>query len=331
MSAEPIAAERYMRSNRITDAELREYEPAEAEHSIKSILEYDVDVMAMLNGEDKIGELLPWTKTHGVFRMRPGEVTLWHGMNGHGKSAVTGQVALWLALHEVKVCLASFEMLPKRTLYRMVKQAAGNGSPPQSFVSSFFIGLCQTMWVYDRRGRIDPEMLFKAIRYAAETKGTKHFFVDSLMKCVPKEDDYGAQADFVNAVCDIAHETGNHIHLIHHTRKAEDERRQPGKFDAKGTGAITDQVDNVIGVWKDKAKERERETCAEMGAAFDDAKDPDFVLICDKQRNGTWEGRLRLWGDGPSMHFRQEPKSSWMRGYEIPGYARKQEEPGALG
>ena len=34
---------------------------------------------------------LPWEKTRLDFQFRPGEVTLWAGQNGHGKSLVTSQ------------------------------------------------------------------------------------------------------------------------------------------------------------------------------------------------------------------------------------------------
>lgn len=317
--------DKFARTNSVTDADLRDYEPPERPHNIKSILEYDIDVLVMLRGTELQGDTLPWKKTHPNFRFRPGEVTLWHGINGHGKSAVTTQVALWLALQGVKSCLASFEMLPKVTIYRMVKQCAGNPNPTESFAQDFFFALHSHLWIYDHRGRVDPKMLFKAIQYCAEKHGTTHFFVDSLMKCCPREDDYGAQSDFVNSLCDIAHETGNHIHLIHHVRKGEDEKRPPGKFDAKGTGAITDQVDNVLGVWRNKAKERERDECARMGAALTN-ESPDFLLICDKQRNGSWEGNWALWGDAQTWHFREEAKTPWERGYKLP-----QKEPGANG
>jgi twinkle protein len=332
MSAEVanLDARRFVRDNGITDAELRSYVPGEPEHSIKSILHYDTDVIRLLNGGELVGDTLPWRKTQANFRFRAGEVTVWHGINGHGKSAITTQVALWLAIHGIKSCLASFEMLPERTLMRMVKQAAGNPSPSDSFVRDFFFGLCQSIWIYDHRGRVDPKMLFRAMRFAAEKKGTTHFFIDSLMKCCPKEDDYGAQSDFVNSLCDVAHETGNHVHLVHHVRKGEDEKRPPGKFDAKGTGAITDQVDNVLGVWRNKAKEREREECQKVGAAFNDDS-PDFLLICDKQRNGGWEGNWALWGDVQTWHFRENSKGPWERGYKIPAYEQKQDEPGTLG
>ena len=167
------------RSMAITDSAIQGYHLPEAEGSIKSILEFDVDVMRLLNGGELEGDKLPWKKTHQQFRFRAGELTLWHGINGHGKSAVTSQVALWLALQNVKVCIGSFEMLPERTLMRMVKQAAGNPSPSDSFAQSFFMGLCQRMWIYDRRGRVDPQMLFRAIRFAAAEKGVKHYYLRS--------------------------------------------------------------------------------------------------------------------------------------------------------
>lgn len=71
-----------------------------------------------------------------------------------------------------------------------------------------------------------------------------------------------------------------HIHLVCHSRKANDETQAPRKMDIRGSGSITDQVDNVFCVWRNKD---ERRVPAE-----------DALLIVDKQRNGEWEGRLAL-------------------------------------
>ena len=68
-------------------------------------------------------------------------------------------------------------------------------------------------------------------------------------------------------------------------------------MDVKGSGSITDQVDNVITVWRNKAKEKE---FAEKGVA---PNDPDCLLICDKQRNGEWEGRVGLWFIQSALQF----------------------------
>lgn len=65
---------------------------------------------------------LPWLKTREQLQFRPGEVTIWGGPNGSGKSLVTGQVALSLAAQGEKVCIASFEMKPTKTIERMGRQ-----------------------------------------------------------------------------------------------------------------------------------------------------------------------------------------------------------------
>lgn len=273
-------------------------------------------VPGMNAGKD---DTLPWEKTFDNFRFRPGEVTLWHGINGHGKSAVTTQLALFLAINGKASAIASFEMLPVRTVDRMVKQCAGNGMPAEKWVRQFFKALKGRIWIYDKRDRVDRQELFSVIRYCVIEKGVKHFFIDSLMKCVAGEDDYNGQKDFVGDLCALSHELDIHIHLVHHVRKG-DESKPPTKFDAKGSGAITDQVDNVLAVWRNKGKEADRQ----MNKPVDENA-PDFMLICDKQRNGGWEGRIALWGDVTSWHFRGQQQQPWTRGYTLPDIPR---EPG---
>lgn len=318
--------------HRITDADLKGYiEAPDAGKNVVSILAYHDAVTRKMLGETMAGDTLPWTKTHGHFRLRPGEVTLWFGINGHGKSALTSQVALHLAAIQARrCCLASFEMAPVDTLCRMVCQAAGTGKPSVSFGTQFFTGLCQRLWIYDRVKRIDAKYLFAAIRYCAQTKGVSHFFIDSLMKCVRGADDYNAQKDFVEDLTLVAKETGTHIHIIHHSKKLEDEKRIPNKFDAKGAGEISDLVDNVLIVWKDKAKERENHQALATGVPQVDDR-ADFMLACEKQRHHPWEGMWALWGDMDSWHFRESAPRGWANGYEMPKYEPKQDEPGAAG
>ena len=55
---------------------------------------------------------LPWPKCNESFEFRCGEVTVWAGQNGHGKTDVTTQVVLSLIGQNEKVCVASFEMKP---------------------------------------------------------------------------------------------------------------------------------------------------------------------------------------------------------------------------
>ncbi len=255
--------------------------------------------------------VMPWRKTHGLVQFRPGEVTVWGGANGNGKSLVTGQIALSMCSQGEKVCIASFEMKPLKTLERMARQWSTFNATDPAFLSderatAQFLDLYEQfrdwtddkLWLYDQQGTVTASKVCSVVRYCAKEKGITHFFVDSLMKCVASEDDYNGQKMFVDELTAIARDYGIHVHLVHHIRKPATEDHKPSKYDYKGTGAITDQVDNVISVWRNKAKERARD----IGKSVSDGE-PDALLICDKQRNGEWEGQIGLWFDRNSQQY----------------------------
>ena len=47
-------------------------------------------IQRMTLPEEANGTMLPWRKTTSQFRLRKNEVTLWPGINGHGKSLIIG-------------------------------------------------------------------------------------------------------------------------------------------------------------------------------------------------------------------------------------------------
>jgi len=269
---------------------------------------------------------LPWGKTHKVFRFRPGEVTLWAGVNGHGKSMVTGLVALSLCVQEQRVCIASFEMKPEKTIERMLRQWSGQAAPTEDELSdpqtlAVFRDLYeqfggwsgQTLWFYDQQGTVKPEIILAVMRYCAHELGVQHFFIDSLMKCVANEDDYNGQKRFVDEVTAIARDSGMHVHLIHHLKKLPDESKTPDKMDVKGSGSITDQVDNLLMVWRNKPKEKN--VAAGKPVAEGEA---DAMLFCEKQRNGEWEGRVSLWFHKASQQYVGSPNACTLDMYNFP-------------
>ena len=154
------------------------------------------------------------------------------------------------------------------------------------------------LWLYDQQGTVTAAQVSAVVRYCAKEKGITHFFVDSLMKCVADEDDYNGQKRLVDELTAIARDYAIHIHLVHHIKKPANEDHKPTKYDYKGSGAITDQVDNVISVWRNKIKEKARED----GKQVSDGE-PDALLICDKQRHGEWEGKIGLWFHKDSMQY----------------------------
>lgn len=257
---------------------------------------------------------MPWRKTAQLVQFRPGEVTLWGGANGNGKSLVTGQVALSLCGQGERVAIASFEMKPIKTLERMGRQWSGTNPAHPAYAGSedgkrilidtyeqFRDWTDDKLWLYDQQGTVTSAQVCAVIRYAAIELKVTQFVVDSLMKCVQGEDDYNGQKAFVDELTAIARDHSLHIHLIHHIKKPANEDHKPTKYDMKGSGAITDQVDNVIAVWRNKSKERKRDEGLLTDEA--DVKEPDCLLICDKQRNGEWEGSIGLWFERDSQQF----------------------------
>lgn len=305
------------------DADFQQYldEPTDTAR-IKPATEFLDEVMTAIFDTPAIsGAALPWDKAYDKLRFRPGEVTLWVGMNGHGKSMMTSHVMLDFLFQGEKVCIASFEMKPQSTLKRMARQVNGISTPSREQVQAF-LSFCQgRLWIYDQLGSVDANNLLAIIRYCKTKLGITQFVVDSLMKCVRGEDDYNGQKMFVDSLCTLARDFGVHIHLIHHSRKLSDEFAPPGKMDSKGSGAITDLVDQVVTVWRNKRKELLFQT-----ASSDyDPTSPDAMLIVDKNRHGEWEGRIGIYFDAPSQSYTEwqnRPKQ-----YDLSDYLPQMGEP----
>ena len=259
---------------------------------------------------------LPWPKCNESFEFRRGEVTVWAGQNGHGKTGVTTQVALSLVGQDERVCIASFEMKPVTTINSMVRMFAGTNPFSPEYQEDRGLEVLETLydefgewttgrlWLYNQTGTARADSVLGMVKYCAQELGITHVFIDSLMKCVKAEDDYNGQKDFVDQVCAIAKDFDIHIHVIHHLKKPSKEGDMPDKHDTKGSGSITDQVDNLMMVWRNKPKEDARKA---QGDRSNKSTEPDCYLLCRKQR--TYEGssdgepQIALWRHHDSSQF----------------------------
>lgn len=291
-----------MKLNLIQDNDFQKYMQETAPAlKILPVAAWEDRILAILRGDDALsGATLPWVKTHDHLRFRGGEVTLWQGINGHGKSLLLGQAVLGFVLQGEKACIASFEMSPEHTFARIAKQAAMCEEPAESYTKKLIEWSMDKLWIYDHSGSVQPELVFGAIKYSAVELGVKHFVVDNLMKCVKNEEDYTGQKMFVDRVCALARELKIHIHLVHHVRKGQSESDIPGKFDARGSGTIVDQVDHCLTVWRNKSK---LEKLRAKPNDPDIMSLPDAVIACDKNRHGSWEGTVNLWFHPASMQY----------------------------
>lgn len=276
----------------------------EAEHSnVKQVSDFKDDVLVRMDGLKQSGASMPWVKTHDNIRFRPSEVSMWQGFNGHKKSMILGYISLGFIQQNEPVCIASFEMKPSSTINRMLKQATGCANPTEYALDKFIDFTQDKLFLYDKQGSVSPETLYGVIYYCAKELGVKHFIIDSLMRVIAGEDDYNAQKDFVSKICGIALDTGIHIHLVHHNRKG-DEGKPAGRYGAKGSGSLSDNVHNALEVHQPPRKDE----------ADDDM--PTNFIYCDKQREGEWVGCIALWFDSETLQFKGSKDAgvrAWIR------------------
>lgn len=228
----------------------------------------------------------------------PAEVTVWGGFNNSGKSILQGQVLTDFVERGAKACIASFEMKPAKTLARIVRQVFGMSTPSRESVVGFLGRNSGKLWLYDQQGTVNPDKMIAVVKHCADVLHCEHIAIDSLMKCVRGTDDYNGQKDFVDKLTAAARDYRIHVHLVAHLKKGDGDDRMPTRYDLKGAAEISDLVDNVLLVWRNKKKERLRDA----GQDFCES-DPDAILICDKSRNGEWEGRTKLWFDRSTQKF----------------------------
>ena len=250
---------------------------------------------------------MEWESTDS-FAFRPGEVTVWAGSNGGGKSLLTGQVALGLIKKGEKVCVASFEMKPKVSIKRLVRQFAGEDIDhhaeiqgieyKRALYNRFKAFAMGNLWFYDQQGTVTADQVISVARYCAVELSVTHVFIDSLMKCVSGEDDYNGQKRFVDEITALARDHNIHVHLVHHIRKLQSDELMPNKNDLRGSSSITDQVDNVFIVWRNKKKENEIQKGIET-----DMSSPDMILMNEKQRNGESTEWYNFWFHRESSQF----------------------------
>ena len=244
------------------------------------------------------GKPMPWAAEH--LGVRPGEVSVWGGYNGSGKSLLTSQLALKLAGARERILLASLEMPPVLTSYRAARQALGQSPPLRDVLEEFFAWTREKLWLFEQTQTVKWKRMLALARYAATDLHMTQLVLDSLMKCGILKDDLNTQVMFVDQLCAIAKDTGMHIHLVAHMRKGQSEAREVDKMDVRGAGEITDLVDNVYTLWRNKPKEREAE---KNHPDTEVMAEPDALLSCVKNRNGGWEGRIRLWYHETSMVY----------------------------
>ena len=215
-------AERVDFDGAISDA--KTYDPEELRASKEFI--NGVKAMFYPTHEGSGDPCLMFNERYEWMEFRGGELSVWTGYNGHGKSLLLSQVMLGLMEQGRRVAVFSGEMSPERQLKRMVKQAAGLDRPTMPYIDAIGEWLVDKLWIYNKLGSTTIARLIEVFTYANRRYGITQFVVDSLMMTDVPEDGPGAmsaQKIAIQNLCNFAKRQNVHVHLVAHPRKGADE------------------------------------------------------------------------------------------------------------
>jgi twinkle protein len=202
----------------------------------------------------------------------------------------------------------------------MVRQAAAMKEPAEEYMREILQWMGERLLLFSAGKSSAVDRLIDAFTYARQRFDCEVYVVDNLAKCGMAEDDYNGQKALVDRLTDFANAHGVLVLLVAHTRKGASEHEVPGKMDVKGTGAITDMVDTVCMLWRNKPKEEANQANIDDSERGDNEKtdSPDACLRVVKQRHGEWEGPIWLWFDAGSLQYLPAHKGKAFRyvGYE---------------
>lgn len=229
------------------------------------------------------------------FRFILGQLTIWTGISGHGKSNLLNQIALEFICGGGRVAMASMEMPGHKNLARMIRTAAPRSIKEITidFLTGMLTEISGRLWIFDMLGNVQLKVLLELMAYSVARYKVEHFIIDSLMKLDVDSEDFDAQRQALNQLHSFAMEHNVHVHLVCHARKGQDESKAPGKLDVKGSGDIINQADNIISVWRNKKKEKEF-SAGNLSEA-NRFKVPDCICYVEKNRETGEEGEIALW------------------------------------
>ena len=201
---------------------------------------------------------------------------------------ILSQISLGLLEKGYKTMLASFELQPRSSLARLLRQMSGSRLPSNEFIEEKINSLDGKLYLYDQQGTVGVESIISVIYYSAEVLNCKIVIVDSLMKCGVAEDDYEGQKKFIDRICVAARDLNIHIFVVAHSKKSNSEYTDaPTKHSVSGSTHITNLVDNVFVVHRTHRDQR-----LELGQISQDdyVNIPDAQLYLVKQRHYEYEG-----------------------------------------
>lgn len=218
------------------------------------------------------------------FEVRPGEVSIWTGISGHGKSSFLKDIFIDLMLSKEKCMIASFEMRPEKIVKTILKSAYGVDMMPPEAIVSALAEMGPQLFFCDRIGSINQQELLEMMEFAHCRHGVTQFMIDSLMRVDGLEEDYPAQGEFMNKLSSFVKDFPSHVHIVCHPRKTSEDGPPTGN-DIKGSTLLRANCDNILSVIRNVKREKAR---AEGGGVEEeedgDGPEWDAKVVVEKDR-----------------------------------------------
>jgi twinkle protein len=199
-----------------------------------------------------------------------GQLSVWTGDSGSGKSTFVGQELLEAIEHGYAVCAYSGELPAPVFRYWIDLQAAGQNN--LSYKDDVLRGekvpylksdiadnirkwYASKFYLCDNYSEATDTTILELFQYAAMRYDCKVFLIDNLMSMTldgPDSDYYRQQSLFLQQAKQFSRKHDVHVHVVAHPRKSGG---RSTKDDVAGSKNITDWADNVFGVYRVKEED----------------------------------------------------------------------------
>jgi twinkle protein len=257
------------------------------------------------------GMILPWAKASTQFFMTPGQLTVWTGYGGHGKTTLLSHIlaAMLSKPDGESACIASLEMTAEETVERLCCQLAGRSALTDAELDALGALVQDRCVIYHHVGSSSIDKVLEIFTYARRRHGVTQFVVDSLMMLGIGHEDYDRQLESSQRLIAFAREHRSHVHLVIHPKKPTDEGKAPGMYDVKGSGGLVDGAHNVVVAWRNKRKFQAMQDALLNGMPLDQRllDEPDTTISIQKNRLNGWTATIPLWFNADSQQFLERP------------------------
>lgn len=263
-----------------------------------------------------------------IIGFNKGEVSVWSGKNGSGKSSVLNIVCLNAAQRGFKCAIFSGELTKQREKQWLQTQAAGRQNVlPTEYENLFFVqsavGTKIDDWLYDKVLLYNNdfgnkfENVLASMKELCEKHHPDTIVLDNLMALdilTLNGDKYQQQTTMILALTTFAKTYGVHLHIVCHPRKAAEFLR---KDDISGTADLTNAVDNVFIVHRvgqdfmRLAKDFYGEMTASKYYEYD-----NVVEVCKNRDLGVMDLLVGLFFERESKRFLNEKYENICYGWE---------------